>query len=350
MAALKPWVCLLLLTGCQRPIPTPFASLATPDPVAIVVLEQALPPTGPQIQELGDQIREVMQNIHQTNKNWTQARDHLHQAQEILNQSKEAILTVTPLQGYPQAQQSLSQLNITLAVWETALQNQNFPAAHSTGQQALWNLATLRLALLTDYTAPPRPPAYSTLPRKRGGWALVRFTTDQGNFKVLVDGYNAPTTAGAFLAAVQAGHFTKVQPTQQRNLVLLPTTVPRLPLEVRPSGQRELLYDPRQPPQSVLSFAPPGTIAFGPSGAGGQFFLYFRDQTGANLREDRYTTLGYVVAGLETVARLQERDHPLRAEILDCPTNNFGDAQPAPGSPVAVSCLLTGPLRLEHGR
>ncbi|WP_287129039.1 peptidylprolyl isomerase, partial [Candidatus Cyanaurora vandensis] len=313
---------------------------------AVVRLTLALPPSGPQTSELTTALLAVMTQL-QTGRNWTAAAEQARQTQTILRQSEAALLLATPLTAQGRARQSLSQLNITLAVLESALTSQNFTATRTTWQESLWQLCALRLALLADYQPPAPPQLYRTLPRLVG-WRLVQVRTVRGDFTILLDGYSAPLGAGSFWQAVQSGAWReKVRLTDQGRVVRWSNPTRPIPLEIRPQTSRNILYNPTTAPEPALAFTPAGTVALAlPTNlkqrpdeeqlAPSQLFIHRPPPTAAQARtlDGRFAVVGYVVAGLNDLNQLQDQDRILEVTPLTCTRNNFEEG--------SLTCLLTG--------
>ncbi len=265
------------LGGCQNP--TALRTQEPPPPV--VVLQQALPATGPHIADLLDQLLYLGTAIKQ--QDWSQATAALQTARRILSFSQEGVLLTVPTDQKARAEVGISQLNLTLAVLETALVERNQPSAQRVWQQSLWHLATLRLALL-DQT----------------GWTWVNVSTQRGTFTLLIDRFNAPRSSRYFLQITPS--ITSVAQLLQREKGVQFQTSKALatqPLEIRDQRSGQILYDPVGEVQPALSSSIPGALVLRRSGAFEILLSPPREQV---------AVVGYVISGFNVIAKLHNND------------------------------------------
>ena len=191
------------------------------------------------------------------------------------------------------------------------------------------------------------PAEYDDLPRLLGR-ATVRLKTTQGDLIAVVDGYNAPLTAGAFVDLVQRGFYDGLPFDRAEDFYVLQTGDPRgpeagfidpvtkqerhVPLEIMVPGQEAPFYNQTFEDlglfkaEPVLPFASKGTLGWAHSdkalGDGSsQFFLFLFEPeltpAGLNLIDGRYAAFGYVVEGLDVLEELTADDGIVSATVIE---------------------------------
>jgi Cyclophilin type peptidyl-prolyl cis-trans isomerase/CLD len=216
--------------------------------------------------------------------------------------------------------------------------------ADATASRCAATLATL--AELEQLQAPGLtfsiPAAYAALPRLTGR-ATVELQIAQksgpgGTLTVVLDGYNAPLTAGNFAALVKRGVYDGIALTGSQAdeaLFALPGRSPlraSLPLEVRAQGDFEPRW--RSPLDvfdgggelPVLPLSVYGAVAAsrGPQAAesdgSGLFLFRFHKQEaglgGLSFSEGEFSVAGYVTEGGELLRQLHDGDSIRRARIV----------------------------------
>lgn len=189
------------------------------------------------------------------------------------------------------------------------------------------------------------PAAYSNLPQLLGRASLemkVKFTdprednTTGGIMQIVVDGYNAPLSAGDFVDLARRGFYDGME-IQRADGFVVQTGNPdgdaegfvengqvrRVPFEVMVQGDKVPVYEEtledngRFNEQPVLPFNAFGTMAlarseFEANSASSQFFFLLKESeltpTGSNLLDGRYAVFGYVTKGQDLLKDLQVGD------------------------------------------
>jgi len=211
---------------------------------------------------------------------------------------------------------------------------------------ALSTVGDLEALLVGDFPF-QIPSEFDALPRLLGR-ATVEIETTKGMLTAVVDGYNAPLTAGAFVDLVKQGFYDGLPFTRAEDFYVLQTGDPKgpetgyidpktkgerqVPLEIKVPGEAEPFYNAtfedlgRFEATPVLPFATLGTMGWAHSDeslADGSsqffFFLYEAELTpaGLNLVDGRYSAFGYVVDGFEVLEELGIDDGIVRARLLD---------------------------------
>ena len=164
----------------------------------------------------------------------------------------------------------------------------------------------------------------------------------------VIDGYNAPLTAGAFIDLAQKGFYNKLPINRAEEFFVLQTGDPQgkeigyidpdknterhVPLEIRIPNKEETIYENTfeelglytQTP--LLPFATLGTLGWAHSDqdlndGSSQFFFFLYEAelnpAGRNLIDGRYAAFGYVVEGEEILNKLEIDDQINSIKVLD---------------------------------
>ena len=189
------------------------------------------------------------------------------------------------------------------------------------------------------------PAEYSNLPQLKGRATLemkIKFKDPRednatgGIFKIVVDGYNAPVSAGDFVDLARRGFYDKMEiqradgfvvqtgkPAEGEGFVDESGEVRRIPFEVMVEGDKVPVYEEtledngRYNEQPVLPFNAFGTLAmarseFETNSASSQIFFLLKESeltpTGSNLLDGRYAVFGYITEGSELLKEIQVGD------------------------------------------
>jgi peptidylprolyl isomerase len=191
------------------------------------------------------------------------------------------------------------------------------------------------------------PAEFSDLPRLLGR-STVQLRTSKGDLTAVVDGYNAPLTAGAFVDLVQRGFYDELPFIRAEDFYVLQTGDPEgpadgfvdarsgrertVPLEIRAPGQPEPYYNHTFEELGlfktvpVLPFSAKGTLGWAHSDkalddGSSQFFLFLFEPeltpAGLNLIDGRYAAFGYVVDGFDVLDELTADDRIVEARVVE---------------------------------
>ncbi|MBW4699036.1 MAG: peptidylprolyl isomerase [Aphanocapsa lilacina HA4352-LM1] len=230
---------------------TLIKSLRGGDPVREdeVALRRSLPDTGPEVWEIEKALERIAEPIK--DGGWLEAKERTARVVDLLNRYEPQILSRVPAGARAPAVQAIAQVRSNIRTLEDKIQAKDITGSTLQARRTFWYLDLLELALLDEFR-PEVPAEYRNLPRLEGGWAMVRFTTDRGPFVALVDGFNAPVTAGNFLDLVQRGFYNGLKITRAERFNLVQTGDPSgkgtggftdpatgklrtIPMEVRPA-------------------------------------------------------------------------------------------------------------------
>jgi peptidylprolyl isomerase len=335
----------LLITGLPLGGPA-WAALppgnAVTDPAAI--LRDALPIQQGDLQELQHRLESTSDDLRA--KRWTALAGTVRRSQTLLNTRSAAIRSSLPAAQATQGGQLLDQLEgqlQTLAASSEAADRDTFLADR---RAALTTIGQLEALLVGEFPF-AIPSEFDALPRLLGR-ATVAIDTTQGPLTAVVDGYNAPLTAGAFVDLVQKGFYDGLPFTRAEDFYVLQTGDPKgadtgyidpktkaerhVPLEIRVPGEAAPFYNQtfedlglfKATP--VLPFATLGTLGWAHSDEALDdgssqffFFLYEAELTpaGLNLVDGRYGAFGYVVDGFEVLEELGVNDGIVKARVIE---------------------------------
>ena len=191
------------------------------------------------------------------------------------------------------------------------------------------------------------PAEFDALPRLLGR-ATVELETSKGRITTIVDGYNAPLTAGAYVDLVQRGFYDGLPFDRAEQFYVLQTGNPggaadgfvdpdsgeerNVPLEIRIPGERDPFYNLTFEELGLykavptLPFSSYGTLGWAHSDralddGSSQFFMFlFQPQltpAGLNLIDGRYAAFGYVVDGFTVLQELGADDRIIEARVIE---------------------------------
>ena len=314
---------------------------AVTDPAAI--LRDALPIDQPDLQELQHRLESTSDDLRA--KRWSALSGTVRRSQTLLNTRRAPILA-----GLPAAEQSagatlLEQLEQQLQTLSESADRSDRDAFLADRRAALDTVGALE-ALVVGDVGFAIPAQFDALPRLLGR-ATVEIDTSKGRLTAVVDGYNAPLTAGAFVDLVQKGFYDGLPFTRAEDFYVLQTGDPKgpesgyidpttksertVPLEIRVPGEEAPFYNQtfedlgmfKATP--VLPFATLGTLGWAHSDealddGSSQFFFFLYEAelppAGLNLVDGRYSAFGYVVDGFDVLEELGVDDRIEKARVI----------------------------------
>jgi peptidylprolyl isomerase len=315
---------------------------AVTDPAAL--LRDALPIEQPELQELQHRLEATSDDLRA--KRWSALTGAARRGQSLLSNRREALLESFDPAERTQAESLLDDLELQLQQVAAAAEQQNRDGFLAARRQALSTIGAAE-ALLTGPFPYAIPEEFDSLPRLLGR-ATVRISTTKGDLTAVVDGYNAPLTAGAFVDLVKRGFYDGLPFTRAEDFYVLQTGDPagpddgfidpltkserHVPLEIRVPGKDRPFYNQtfeelglfKATP--VLPFATKGTLGWAHSDealddGSSQFFLFLFEPeltpAGLNLIDGRYAAFGYVVDGFDVLEELTAEDGIERITILE---------------------------------
>jgi peptidylprolyl isomerase len=339
MAAICVLFSLLLATPALAALPQ---GNAVKDPAAI--LRNALPVDAPQLQDLQHRLEATSDDLRA--KRWSSLASTVRRSQSLLASRRGDILTQFSAADQQRADSLLDQLQDQLQELAAAADSRQRDPFLDARRQALSSIGEAEALLVGDFPY-AIPSEYDALPRLLGR-ATVTISTTKGELTTVVDGFNAPLTAGAFVDLVQRGFYDGLPFTRAEDFYVLQTGDPKgpaqgyvdaktgqertVPLEIRIPGDPAPVYNQtfedlgRYKAEAILPFATYGTLGWAHSDerlddGSSQFFFFLYEPeltpAGLNLVDGRYAAFGYVVDGFDVLEELAVDDAIVKATVVE---------------------------------
>lgn len=338
-------IALITATGLWLAAPA-YAGLpqgnAVKDPAAI--LRDALPFDQADLRELQHRLEGTSDDLRA--KRWSALARSLSRSQALLATRRNTILTAMPEADQATADQLLDAVSEGIHQLQDEVERQDKSGFIDRRRSTLSLVGDLE-ALLTDDTIPAIPAEFDALPRLQGR-ATVTISTSQGDLTAVVDGYNAPLTAGAFIDLSLKGFYDGLPFIRAEDFYILQTGDPKgpeigyvdpttkkerhVPLEIRVPGEAETFYNQTfedvglYKATPTLPFATLGTLGWAHSDqalddGSSQFFMFLYEAeltpAGLNLVDGRNAAFGYVVDGFDVLEELGVDDSVVSIKVID---------------------------------
>jgi len=315
---------------------------AVTDPTAL--LRNALPIDQRDLQDLQHRIEDTSDDLRA--KRWSALASAARRSQSLATARRQAILASYPEADQARVGQLLDDLDDQLQILASAAETQQREAFLEARRSALSSIGTAESLLVGPFPY-AIPSEFDALPRLLGR-ATVQLRTTKGDLTAVVDGYNAPLTAGAFVDLVQRGFYNNLPFVRAEDFYVLQTGDPkgdadgyvdpktksgrRVPLEIMVPGQEAPFYNETFEDlglfkaEPVLPFNAKGTLGWAHSDealsdGSSQFFLFLFEPeltpAGLNLIDGRYAAFGYVVDGFDVLEELTAEDGIVSAKVLE---------------------------------
>jgi len=191
------------------------------------------------------------------------------------------------------------------------------------------------------------PQEFDNLPRLLGR-AKVNIKTSKGDMQAIVDGFNAPLTAGAFIDLSSKNFYKDLPINRAEEFFVLQTGDPigenigyidpetseerHVPLEIRIPNEKDTFYNQTfedlglYTETPTLPFATLGTLGWSHSNTAvddgsSQFFFFLYEAelnpAGRNLIDGRNAAFGYVVDGFDVLEELTKDDTIISIDVLE---------------------------------
>ena len=335
-----------LMVSLLLAVPPCWAALprgnAVTDPSAL--LRNALPISQNDLQELQHRLEDTSDDLRA--KRWSALTGTARRTQSLFAGKREAILASFSEANRATAEGLLNDLDGQLQELATAADSQQRDEFLSARRLALSSIGNAESLLVGAFPF-EIPEEFASLPRLLGR-ATVLLRTTKGDLTAVVDGYNAPLTAGAFVDLVQKGFYDGLPFTRAEDFYVLQTGDPKgpetgyidpktkaertVPLEIKIPGEAEPFYNAtfedlgQFTAQPVLPFATLGTLGWAHSDhalndGSSQFFFFLYEAeltpAGLNLVDGRYSAFGYVVDGFDVLEELGIEDGIVKAKVIE---------------------------------
>ncbi len=338
---------LLLTVLSLSPFGWTEAAIALPPGNAVTdgkaLLRNALPIDNKPVRELQASFETMTYALRA--RKLSSLKGNLDKATSILDRKQTQLLSSVPSDRQPQAQALMAQLQAKIEEMRVDVTAQDKEAIVAKRSQVLDQIGELESLMVAKF--PYEVPAeYSNLPQLKGR-ATVAVKTTQGDLTLVVDGYNAPVTAGNFVDLVQRGFYDGLEFTRAEDFYFLQIGDPpgkevgfidpqsgkyrAVPLEVMAKGDKKPTYGitledaGRYLDQPVLPFSAFGTLSMArpesePNGGSSQFFFFLFEPeltpAGLNLLDGRYSVFGYVTENKDVLREIKEGDKIISAKVV----------------------------------
>jgi peptidylprolyl isomerase len=324
---------------------------AITDPSAL--LRNALPVTPGDLQDLQHRLEATSVDLRA--KRWNALGQVAQRSQSLLSAKRAAILDRFEPDLRSRVEALLDGASDQLQLLTEAASSQDRDAFVEARRRALGAIGSAEDLLVKEFPF-AIPAEYDDLPRLLGR-ATVLLSTTKGDLITVVDGFNAPLTAGAFVDLVQRGFYDGLPFNRAEDFYVLQTGDPqgpgdgfidprskserRVPLEIRVPGKAEPYYNQTFEDlgmfkaEPVLPFNAKGTLGWAHSDkdladGSSQFFLFLSEPeltpAGLNLIDGRYAAFGYVVDGFDVLDKLTAEDGIVSAKVLEGDQNQHEHA------------------------
>ena len=316
---------------------------AVTEPSAI--LQYALPIDNVPVRQIQRTLEDMSQDLR-TRKRWSASASRMKKVKNTLNTKRDKLLADISAEQQDRANALVDGLLDNVETTNTAIEARD--------RNALWEQRRIMLdtvgeleALMVGEFPFEIPVEYADLPQLKGR-ATVELETEKGTLELMLDGFNAPITAGNFIDLVQRGFYAGTlvnradeyyivqagDPPGREDGFIDPATGKErtIPLEIKVTSEPEPIYGfiledvGLYREQPALPFSAYGTLAMAhgddPNTASSQFFFFLFEPeltpAGLNLLDGRYSVFGYVKGGGEAVlSQLRKGDQILDARVTE---------------------------------
>ncbi|KAL6770870.1 CYN38 [Auxenochlorella protothecoides x Auxenochlorella symbiontica] len=335
--------------------PPATAGLISTDPVkdAKALLRYALPIHNTPIRQVQESLESISEALRiPGGKAFGPIGRAVRNAASILDRETGTITKALVKERQKQGQDDLVLLKQKLSELQAVLGNKDKNDIPVLQQECLNLVGDIEESMVSGYPFEV-PKEYANLPQLKGRATLqmdVKFSSPRednstgGRMVIVVDGFNAPLSAGTFVDLAHKGFYDGML-IQRSDGFVVQSGKPEsgegyvengqlrtVPFEVMVQGDKIPVYEEtledngRFNEQPVLPFNAFGTLAlaraeFDTNSASSQFFFLLKESeltpTGSNLLDGRYAVFGYVTEGAPLLKELQVGDKIERIKVLD---------------------------------
>tara|TARA_Y100001968_G_scaffold174810_1_gene160229 strand:- start:1985 stop:3064 length:1080 start_codon:yes stop_codon:yes gene_type:complete len=313
------------------------------DPYAI--LRTSLPIDQKDLRELQSQLESTTNDLR--GNRWSSISKAASRSKFVISNKKNEILKAIPKTKKLEGEKIFISLKNNLDNLAVQASEKNKSDFIKIKNKSLKDIGSLEALLVSEEFPYKIPSEFDTLPRLLGR-ATVEIATSKGNMTAIIDGYNAPLTAGAFIDLALKGFYNKLPINRAEEFFVLQTGDPagseigyidpetkeerHVPLEIRVPGSEEIIYNNTfeelglYTETPVLPFATMGTLGWAHSeksldDGSSQFFFFLYEAelnpAGRNLIDGRYSAFGYVIEGADILNKLEIDDQIISINVLD---------------------------------
>ena len=323
-----------------------FADLPTgnavKDPNAI--LRNALPIKQIEIQEIQHKLEETSDLVR--GGRWPALSKTVTKCQSLLKKYKDTIIEELPNDKKRIAESTFLDLKNDFDNLQDQAKLKDKYSFIKTRKEALDKIGGLEEYFLPTEFPYSIPSEFDNLPRLLGR-AKVNIKTSKGNMQAIIDGFNAPLTAGAFIDLSSKNFYANLPINRAEEFFVLQTGDPigdeigyidpetnlerHVPLEIRIPEANETFYNETfedlglYTETPTLPFATLGTLGWSHSNTAvddgsSQFFFFLYEAelnpAGRNLIDGRNAAFGYVIEGFEVLEELTKDDTIISIDVI----------------------------------
>eukprot|EP00469_Lotharella_globosa_P002446 CAMPEP_0167790970 /NCGR_PEP_ID=MMETSP0111_2-20121227/11637_1 /TAXON_ID=91324 /ORGANISM="Lotharella globosa, Strain CCCM811" /LENGTH=384 /DNA_ID=CAMNT_0007683509 /DNA_START=259 /DNA_END=1413 /DNA_ORIENTATION=+ len=310
------------------------------------LLRDSLPITNKPIRRIQKEIfTKITEAVRVPNVKMSEVQSAVSESQKVLAKDKPAIIKdVVGDAAKKDASATLAQIELKLNEFQEIIDKKDKQEIPIKQQEILSLVERIENDMIPSF--PFKVPAeYASGPLLMGRAAVEMQVTCKsssvtkgGKMKIVLDGYNAPVTAGNFLDLVKR-KFYDGMPVQRADGFVVQSGDPgnkqtgfidpntkelrTVPLEIMVKGDKTPIYDAtlddvgRYKEVPNLPFNAFGTLAmaraeFEPNSASSQFFFLLKESeltpSGTNVLDGRYGVFGYITEGKELLKEVKQGD------------------------------------------
>ncbi len=333
----------LNLWWCQPSMAALPLGNAVKDPYSL--LRNALPMEQKDLRNLQHKLEDTSDLVR--GSRWPAVSKAISSSAFIVSNRKNEILESIPNDKKKQAEEILLSLRKDLSHIGELANAKNKLEFIEERRKSLTKIGELEALVMQEEFPYEIPAEFNELPRLLGR-ANVSIKTTKGTMNAVIDGYNAPLTAGSFVDLALKGFYDGLPFSRAEDFYVLQTGDPEgsaigyidpttkaerhIPLEIRLPGKKETIYNQTFEELGLftetptLPFATLGTLGWAHSDAklddgSSQFFFFLYEAelnpAGKNLIDGRNAAFGYIVEGNEILNELGVEDKIISINVID---------------------------------
>ncbi len=316
---------------------------AVKDPNAI--LRNALPIKQVELQEIQHKLEDTSDLVR--GGRWPALTKTVTKCQSLLKKYQGRIIQELPRDKQKIAEKTFLELKENFESLQDHAKSKDKYSFVATRKEALDKIGGLEEYFLPNQFPYSIPKEFDNLPRLLGR-ATVNIKTSEGEMKAVVDGFNAPLTAGAFIDLSSKNFYKDLPINRAEEFFVLQTGDPigeaigyidpetneerHVPLEIRIPDEEDTFYNETfedlgfYTETPTLPFATLGTLGWSHSNeavddGSSQFFFFLYEAelnpAGRNLIDGRNAAFGYVVDGFDVLEKLTKDDTIISIDVLE---------------------------------
>lgn len=364
----------------ENPALSELAGLqANPVTNARALLRNALPIDCKEIRQIQKALETISDDLRVPGVKFSGVEDSVNKSLRVVKNEGDKIVDKAKTTAAKDAVKGyLKSLQTELEDFQTIVANKDKQEVPIAQQKCLSLVTKIEEALVSEFPYKVPAPYNTTLPRLEGR-ATVEMqvkikdnaVTNGGKLTIVLDGYNAPVSAGNFTDLIQKKFYDGMKIQRSDGFVVQsgkPENAPKgvdgyidpatgkersVPLEIMPESSFMKKKAPEYDftfeengmyrEQPVLPFNAFGTLAMARreadnNSASSQFFFLLRESeltpSGTNILDGRYSIFGYVVDNQELLRDLKVDDEIVSMKVVKGSENLVKNEQAAPPSSV----------------